>query len=67
MQKTNKTHEHTLKNTINANKQYKHTPHTNIQTYKHTNALKEPGKKAFGKQHKTLDNKRINKTKFYRK
>lgn len=34
---TNKKHEHTLKNTINANKQYKHTP-----PYKHTNALTEP-------------------------
>lgn len=53
------------------NKQYKHTPpykqYKHAPPCKHTNALKEPGKKAFGKQHKTLDNKRINKTKFYRK
>lgn len=71
MQKNNKTHEHTLKKRNKYERVRQTHPiqtiqtHTPIQTYKHTNALKEPGKKAFGKQHKTLDNKRINKTKFY--
>lgn len=39
-------------------------PHTNIQTYKRFDGAEERRSR---KQHKTLDNKRINKTNFYTK